>query len=83
LSKTVIVGYIISLAGKILWLVGYFASGRPTIIDWQAITPWWIYDFLPDIETEIGMVLMFAGMFPMYWPLRRGQSNSGRKINPN
>jgi hypothetical protein len=30
--------------------------------------PWWVADFLPNIECEIGMILIIAGMVPLYWP---------------
>jgi hypothetical protein len=70
-SKLVIVGWVVSLAGMALWLYGYFATGNPSLIDWQANAPWWIADFLPNIESEIGMALMLAGMVPIYWPSRR------------
>jgi hypothetical protein len=59
------------LAGTALWLYGYYTPGHPAVIDWHANTSWWIADFLPNIESEIGMVLLFAGMIPMYWPARR------------
>jgi hypothetical protein len=26
---------------------------------------------LPNIESEIGVVLVFAGMVPLYWPANR------------
>ena len=64
-----IIGWIVSLAGTALWLYGYFATGNRSLIDWHAHTPWWVADFLPNIESEIGMVLAFAGMLPIYWPL--------------
>jgi len=70
-SKAVIIGWIIELLGVALWLYGYFTSGHPSLIDWQASTPWWIADWLPNIESEIGIALMFAGMVPLYWPPRR------------
>jgi protein-S-isoprenylcysteine O-methyltransferase Ste14 len=68
MSKAIVVGWIIELVGMALWLYGYFATGHPSIIDWQASTPWWIADCLPNVEAEIGMVLVFAGMVPLYWP---------------
>ena len=71
MSKIVIIGWIISLAGTALWVYGYFATGSPSLIDWHANTPWWIADYLPNIESEIGMVLTFVGMVPVYWPPRR------------
>jgi hypothetical protein len=70
-SKAIITGWIIELAGTALWLYGYFAPGNPALIDWHARTPWWIADFLPNIESEIGMALVIAGMVPIYWPPRR------------
>jgi hypothetical protein len=71
MSKTKIAGWIIELAGTALWIYGYFATGNPSLIDWQAITPWWIARFLPNIQAEIGMVLVLIAMIPLYWPRRR------------
>jgi hypothetical protein len=68
LSKAVIIGYVTSLAGTALWLYGYFEAGHQALIDWHTYTPWWISDFLPNVESEIGMVLVFVSMVPMYWP---------------
>jgi len=66
MSKPVVFGWIISLAGMALWFYGYFATGNPALIDWQSSTPWWIADYLPNIESEIGMLLVFAGMGLVY-----------------
>ncbi len=71
MSKAVIIGWIMLLSGTALWLYGYFATGNPTLINWHANTPWWIADFLPNIESEIGMTLVIIGMVPIYWPPRR------------
>jgi hypothetical protein len=71
LSKVVIIGWIISLAGLALWLYGYFVTGHPSLIDWHANAPWWIADYLPNIEAEVGMTLMLIAMVPMYWPRKR------------
>ena len=71
MSKAVIIGWIIELAGLVLWLYGYFATGNPSLIHWHDYTPWWIADYLSNIESEIGMALVFAGMVPLYWPPRR------------
>jgi hypothetical protein len=70
-SKAVIVGWIIYAVGLALWVYGYFATGNPSMVDWHANTPWWIADFLPNIEAEIGMVLILVAMVPIYWPRRR------------
>jgi hypothetical protein len=71
MSKTVIAGWIIELAGTALWIYGYFATGNPSLINWQTITPWWIANFLPNIQAEIGVVLVLIAMIPLYWPRRR------------
>ena len=71
LSKSVIIGYIASLAGTALWFYGYFEAGHPVLIDWRTYTPWWIADFLPNMESEIGMALIFASTVLIYWPSGR------------
>ncbi|HKS86995.1 MAG TPA: hypothetical protein VJR71_16075 [Pseudolabrys sp.] len=68
MSKTAIAGWIISTAGSVLWIYGYFVTGHPPLFDWQAHTPHWIAEFLPNIEAEIGMMCCIGGMIPMYWP---------------
>ena len=70
MRKAVIIGYIISYIGVALWIYGYFVTGNPSLINWHTHTPWWIADYLPNIESEIGMVLAFAGLIPVYWPSR-------------
>ena len=67
-TKTSITGWVIFLSGSAIWLYGYFIAGHPPIIDWHARTPWWIADFLPNLESELGMLLCIAGLVPMYWP---------------
>jgi hypothetical protein len=71
MSKSVVIGWVIMLAGTALWLYGYFVTGHPSLVNWHAETPWWIADFLPNKESEIGMVVMFIGMVPIYWPSQR------------
>ena len=71
MNKAVILAWIISLAGTVLWVYGYFVTGSPSLIDWRANTPWWIADFLPNIESEIGMALVCLGSVLVYWPGRR------------
>jgi hypothetical protein len=68
MNKAIAIGWIISLSGTGLWLYGYFATGYPSLIDWHAKTPGWIADFLPNIESEVGMTLAIVGMVPIYWP---------------
>jgi hypothetical protein len=71
MRKLTIIGWILMLSGTAVWLYGYSVTGHPPLIDWRVHTPWWIADFLPNIESEIGMLLMFAGMLPTYWPSQR------------
>jgi hypothetical protein len=69
-KKIAALGWIIELVGSALWLYGYFSSGSPSLIDWHASTPWWIADFLPNVESEVAMVLVLIGMVLTYWPSR-------------
>jgi hypothetical protein len=68
MTKTALAGWIIMLIGTAIWVYGYFVTGHPALIDWQAYTPWWIADYLPNLESEIGLVLVCVAMVPMYWP---------------
>jgi protein-S-isoprenylcysteine O-methyltransferase Ste14 len=70
-SKTAIFAWGISALGMLLWLYGYFATGTPPMIDWHAHTPSWIADFLPNIQSEIGMALICIGTALVYWPSQR------------
>jgi fucose 4-O-acetylase-like acetyltransferase len=71
MSSTVVGGWIIALLGTGLWLYGCFTTGYPSLVDWHANTPWWVADFLPNIESEVGMALVFGSMVPIYWSPRR------------
>jgi len=71
MSKTRIVGYLISIGGTVLWIYGYFTTGDPSLIDWRVQAPEWIAKFLPNLESEIGMMLNFVAMISMYWPSKR------------
>jgi hypothetical protein len=71
MSKSVIIAYIASLSGSALWLYGYFEAGNPALIDWHTYTPWWIADFLPSMESEIGMALVFVSTVPIRWRSQR------------
>jgi protein-S-isoprenylcysteine O-methyltransferase Ste14 len=75
-SKVAIIGWIIELVGTAIWIYGYFATGNPSLIDWHANSPRWIAEFLLNIESEIGMVLVFAGMILIYWPSRRNDQTA-------
>lgn len=66
----VITGWVLTLAGSAVWLYGYFAPGHQPLVDWHTHTPGWIADYIPNIESEIGLVLLLVGMIPIYWPRR-------------
>ena len=70
MTTAAIIGWITIGAGTVLWIYGYLVTGHPSLVDWHAITPWWIADCMPNMEAEIGVILMFAGMVPVYWPAR-------------
>jgi hypothetical protein len=61
-----IFGWAIYAIGFAIWLFGYLSAGHAPLFDWNAITPWWISSFIPNLEAELGMVLMFASMIPIY-----------------
>lgn len=69
-----IVGWTLAIVGTILWIYGYLNVGHRSLIDWADHSPWWIADFLPNAEAEIGLALMFISMIPMYWPAPRNNS---------
>jgi hypothetical protein len=61
-AKTV--GWLIYALGVATWLFGYVSAGHAPVFDWSRATPWWISSFVPDIEAELGLALMFASMIP-------------------
>jgi Ni,Fe-hydrogenase I cytochrome b subunit len=71
MSKLILIGWVMELAGIALWLYGYFVAGHPPLVNWHDKTPWWIAGWLPNLESEVGMALVFAGMVPIYWPRER------------
>lgn len=71
MKKSLVIGYTVLVVGLAIWLYGYFVPGNPSVIDWRAHTPWWMAEYLPNIESEIGMVLMLVSMVPIYWSRSR------------
>ena len=63
LMRAIEIGAItLCFAGTVLWVYGYFVSGHPSLLNWNSFSPSWISEFLPNLESEIGMVASFAGM---------------------
>jgi len=71
MNKAKIIGWIIELLGTALWVYGFYTVGTPPVFDWPAYTPWWMSEYLPNIQSEAGMLLVFTGMIPIYWPSKR------------
>ena len=61
------IGWAIYAAGFVIWLFGYLSAGHAPVFDWATATPWWISSFVPNLEAELGLALMFASMVPIYW----------------
>jgi hypothetical protein len=64
------IGWAIYAAGIAIWLFGYLSTGHASAFDWGAATPRWISIFVPNLEAELGLALMFASMVPIYWCAR-------------
>jgi hypothetical protein len=67
-SKWVTFGWIISLAGSVLWLYGYFEFGSPPLINWYSMVPVWIAQFFRNIECETGLGCSLTGMLLISFP---------------
>jgi hypothetical protein len=65
------IGWSIYAAGFVIWLFGYLSAGHASIFHWDMATPWWISSFVPNLEAELGLALMFASMIPIYWRVVR------------
>jgi hypothetical protein len=57
-------GWAIYVAGFAIWLFGYLSAGHAPVFDWKVATPWWISSFVPNLEAELGLALMFASKIP-------------------
>jgi fucose 4-O-acetylase-like acetyltransferase len=64
------IGAILSVTGPLLWSYGYFVANTPPLFDWAANTPWWIANFVPTFESEIGVAMMLGSMILVYWSHR-------------
>jgi hypothetical protein len=72
------IGWAVYAAGFVIWLFGYLSAGHAQIFDWRADTPWWISSFVPNLEAELGLGLMFASMMPIYWVAGRERAVPSR-----
>ena len=67
----VIAGWIASIFGMALWTYAYFVTGNPSLIPWGNFLPPWAAEWLPNLEAEIGLLLVIAGSVPLYWDMWR------------
>jgi hypothetical protein len=70
------IGWAIYAVGFALWLFGYLSAGHAPLFDWKAATPWWISSFVPNLEAELGLALMFASTIPTLPWARNSPSRS-------
>jgi hypothetical protein len=71
MAKAKSIGWAIYVAGFVVWLFGYLSTGHAAAFDWDVAAPSWISSFVPNLEAEFGLALMFASMIPIYWRGRR------------
>jgi hypothetical protein len=64
MTNTKSLGWAIYAVGFAIWLLGYLSAGHASIFHWDVTTPWWISSFVPNLEAEVGLALMFASMLP-------------------
>jgi hypothetical protein len=67
MAKAKRIGWAIYVVGFVIWLFGYVIAGHASVFDWDVATPSWISSFVPNLEAEFGLALMFASMIPIYW----------------
>jgi hypothetical protein len=64
IANAKIFGWAIYAAGFAIWLFGYLSAGHAPVFDWKVATPWRISSFVPSLEAELGLALMFASAIP-------------------
>jgi hypothetical protein len=62
--------------GFVIWLFGYLSAAHASAFDWDVATPSWIASFVPNLEAELGLALMFANMIPIYWRAEDGSARN-------
>ena len=67
MAKAKSIGWVIYVAGFVIWLFGYSSTGHAAALDWDAAAPSWISSFVPNLEAEVGLALMLASIIAIYW----------------
>jgi uncharacterized membrane protein len=64
----VVIGWVLTFAGSALWTLGYFStSGSSPFLDWPSFSPQWIADYLPNWQSEAGLLMAFLGQVPILY----------------
>jgi hypothetical protein len=66
MSRVEGVANVVCTLGALLWVYGYFVVGHPPLLNWSSFSPLWVSSFLPNVESEIGMVVSLGGMLIAY-----------------
>ena len=53
--------------GWAIYVAGFVIAGHAATFDWDVVAPSWISRFVPNLEAEFGLALMFASMIAIYW----------------
>ena len=61
-----ITGWTLNIVGIALWLYGYLSEGTASLLDWSSFAPEWISAYIPNLETEIGILLMCLAAIPFF-----------------
>jgi len=77
------IGWAIYAAGFAIWLFGYLSVGHAPAFEWVAATPWWISSFVPNLEAEFGLALMFAKYGPDLLVTLRGRPGPKYDVRPS
>ena len=65
--RVLIWGWVIALVGVAIWTYALFVDGCMPVVDWGTFSPAWIAEMLPNRQAELGLVLSFGGMIPIYY----------------
>ena len=63
-----LLGWSLYGVGMVIWIIGYYVPGHPSLLRWPSISPAWIAMFLQNLECELGLVLTTVGTIAIYGP---------------
>lgn len=66
-KRLLIAGWAVAIVGMLLWTYALFIDGGAPVIEWASFSPSWISEMLPNWQAELGLVISFAGMGPIYY----------------